>query len=140
MVPSMKYGFWQSKATLFALIKEEVMEKLFSKLDKIVMSCKVVVDRPKGSKHPRYDDYVYPMDYGYLEGTQSQDGGGIDVWVGSGDKDSITGTLVIVDALKRDSEIKVLLGCNESEMEQALDKSNRGEMAAVLIKRLDYEV
>lgn len=113
------------------------MENLFTKLDQIVSASRVVIDRPKGSKHPRYDDFIYPMDYGYLDGTQSQDGGGIDVWVGSGDLHSITGILVIADALKKDSEIKILLGCNSSEQQIALENNNQGDMAAMLIKRGD---
>lgn len=110
------------------------MQNLFKIIDNIVSTSDVVIDRPKGSKHPRYPQYIYPMDYGYLDGTQSQDGGGIDVWVGSGNKKEITGILVIADALKKDSEIKVLLGCDEEEMQIALQKSNKGDMAAVLLR------
>lgn len=113
------------------------MENLFTKLDQIVTNSKIVIDRPKGSKHPRYDDFTYPLDYGYLEGTKSQDGGGIDVWVGSDGSLSITGILVIVDALKKDSEIKILLGCDKPEQQLALKSSNQGDMAAILIERDD---
>lgn len=109
------------------------MKDFFEKLQKIVNNSDIKIDRPKGSTHPRYSDYIYPLDYGYLDGTQSQDGGGIDVWVGSGDTKTITGVLVIADSLKRDSEIKILLGCNDKEMNLALSKSNRGDMAAILI-------
>ena len=42
----------------------------------------LVIDRPKGLPHPRFPEVVYPLDYGYLEGTQAIDGGGIDVWRG----------------------------------------------------------
>ena len=42
----------------------------------------IVIDRPKGSSHPRYGEAVYPFDYGYLENTTASDGGGIDVWLG----------------------------------------------------------
>lgn len=110
-------------------------DDLFSKLDAILMSSDIVIDRPKGSKHPRYPEYIYPMDYGYLEGTQSQDGEGIDAWIGEGNRSEVSGILVIVDALKKDSEIKVLLGCSRAEMNTALEKSNQGDMAAILIER-----
>ncbi|MBP7807447.1 inorganic pyrophosphatase [Candidatus Saccharibacteria bacterium] len=116
------------------------MEDLFKTLSRIVAESQVVIDRPKGSTHPRYPDYTYPLDYGYLEGTLSQDGGGIDVWLGRGDQKTITGILVIADALKKDSEIKVLLGCDESEMQQALEKSNQGDMSAALIRKESHEV
>ena len=39
----------------------------------------VIIDRPKGSSHPRYPTVIYPLDYGYLENTTSSDGSGIDV-------------------------------------------------------------
>jgi inorganic pyrophosphatase len=118
---------------------KEQMEDFFAKLNSMVASSSVIIDRPKGSKHPRYDGYIYPLDYGYLEGTTSQDGGGIDVWVGSGDPTVITGVLVIADALKKDSEIKLLLGCDEAEMQLALEKSNQGDMAAILVRNGEQE-
>lgn len=110
-------------------------QAIFKKLDQILAKSEIVIDRAKGTAHPRYSDYVYPMDYGYLDGTQSQDGDGIDVWIGSGDRNNITGILVIVDALKKDSEIKLLLGCNDKEAQSALEQSNVGDMAAILIER-----
>jgi inorganic pyrophosphatase len=112
-----------------------MQDKLFDKLSQIVKESKVVIDRPKDSEHPRFPEYIYPLDYGYLDGTQSQDGGGIDVWLGSGDRSDIYGILVIVDALKKDSEIKILLGCSGAEAKMALEQSNRGDMAAILIER-----
>jgi inorganic pyrophosphatase len=49
------------------------------RLDELVAGCGLVIDRPKGSPHPRYPDFFYPLDYGYLDGTRSADGDGIDV-------------------------------------------------------------
>jgi inorganic pyrophosphatase len=39
----------------------------------------VVMDRPLGSRHPRYG-FVYPVNYGYLPGTQAPDGDAIDAY------------------------------------------------------------
>lgn len=39
----------------------------------------VVMDRPLGSKHPDHG-FVYPVNYGYLPGTEAPDGEGIDVY------------------------------------------------------------
>lgn len=113
------------------------MNDYFTALNSIVQSSKVSVDRPKGSAHPRYPEYIYPLDYGYLEGTESQDGDGIDIWLGSGDRNYISGILVIVDPIKKDSEIKVLLGCDENEMELANKSSNRGDMKSFIITNPD---
>lgn len=107
--------------------------KFKSELEKLLSSNKVIIDRPKGSAHPRYPEYIYPLDYGYIEGTKSQDGGGIDVWCGFGDRKEVSGVLVIFDPVKKDSEIKVLVGCNEEESKTALKCSNRGKMVAIII-------
>ena len=40
----------------------------------------VVIDRPLGSKHPKFG-FVYPVNYGYIPGTKAADGGGLDVYV-----------------------------------------------------------
>ncbi len=102
-------------------------------LQSVVDASTVKIDRPKGSAHPRYPDYIYPLDYGFLDGSQSQDGDGIDVWCGSGDITKISGVLLIADPVKKDSEIKILLGCNYEEMKLAEACSNRGDMRAMLI-------
>ncbi len=35
-------------------------------LDRLVAEKPLVIDRFRGSSHPRYADRVYPLDYGYL--------------------------------------------------------------------------
>jgi len=91
----------------------------------------IVIDRPKGSTHPRYGEAIYPLDYGYLENTTSSDGSGIDVWIGSlnsvidqGSTKILTGILCTFDTLKRDAEIKLLIGCTKEIIQviQEFDK------------------
>jgi len=84
----------------------------------------IVIDRPKGSTHPRYGEAIYPLDYGYLENTTSSDGSGIDVWIGSlnsvidqGSTKILTGILCTFDTLKRDAEIKLLIGCAKEDVQ-----------------------
>jgi inorganic pyrophosphatase len=77
----------------------------------------VVLDRPRGSAHPRYPDMIYPLDYGYIENTSAADGGGIDVWIGSQSEKTLTGILCTFDRLKRDAEIKLLIGCTCKDIE-----------------------
>ena len=85
-------------------------------LEQLVASAKLVIDRPKGTRHPNFPKIVYPLDYGYLEGTASMDGGGIDVWRGSLEGGRIVGVICTVDLLKKDSEIKILIGCTPEEI------------------------
>jgi len=105
-------------------------------LDRLVQETEIIIDRPKGSTHPRFPDYVYPLDYGYLKGTSAMDGDGIDVWVGSERNRKITGVICTVDLLKRDSEIKILLGCTEEEIKMIEADHNASDlMKGLLIRR-----
>ena len=80
-------------------------------LSELIKTNFIVLDRPKATAHLRYADLIYPLDYAYLENTSTGDGDGIDVWIGSmGDK-ILTGILCTFDRLKRDAEIKLLIGC-----------------------------
>ena len=109
--------------------------EFWQRLDTLANRCAVIVDRPKGSAHPGYPSLVYPLDYGYLEGTRSADGGGIDMWVGSLGQRVVTGILCTVDLRKGDAEIKILLDCTEDEAAQALAAHSRGEQSGLLILR-----
>lgn len=105
-------------------------------LDALTESSEIVIDRPKGSCHPRYPHCIYPVDYGYLEDTTSMDGGGIDLWRGSLDGGRVNAIICTVDALKRDSEIKLLIGCTAEEQQTILDFHNDSEyMKGILLKR-----
>ena len=109
-------------------------------LDRLVAESKVNIDRPKGSTHPKYPDLIYHVDYGYLDGTTSMDGNGIDVWKGTNGED-IDAIICVVDLLKRDSEIKILIGCNEEEKQTVLNiQSNTEYMKGILISRNEGQV
>jgi len=90
---------------------------MWALLDELVAQCPVVVDRPRGTAHPRFPQFVYPLDYGYLEGTTSGDGVGIDVWCGRGGERVITGLYCTLDPFKKDAEIKLLLGVADEELQ-----------------------
>ena len=110
-------------------------DDFWSGLDHLVATSRLVVDRPKGSHHPRYPEVVYPLDYGYLEGTTAVDGAGIDLWLGVSGRHELTAVLLTVDAHKRDAEIKLMLGCSAAEIQTALDFLNRSSMRAILVPR-----
>jgi len=85
-------------------------------LEGMIESCEIIIDRPKGSHHPRFDEIIYPLDYGYLAGTKSMDGEGIDLWLGSDPARRLTAVFITVDPEKMDSEIKLMVGCTEDEI------------------------
>lgn len=104
-------------------------------LDQLAARCPVVIDRPKGSAHPRYPAMIYPVDYGYLDGTTAADGAGIDVWRGSAGGAHVDAITCSVDGVKRDAEIKLLIGCSAAEQAAILALMNEGAMRAILVRR-----
>ncbi len=110
-------------------------DDFWSYLDRLVAESRLVIDRPKGSRHPRFPDLAYPLDYGYLEGTTSGDGAGIDFWMGASGGQDLSAVLVTVDLAKRDAEIKLILGCTEAELQTALECHGQFDMRATLVRR-----
>jgi F420 biosynthesis protein FbiB-like protein len=108
--------------------------EFWSYLDRLVADCPVVIDRPRGSAHPRYSDLVYPLDYGYLDGTTTVDGGGLDLFLGSRAVD-LDAVVLTVDLDKRDAEIKLLLGCTETEKQEVINFLNGWTMRAWMVRR-----
>ena len=105
-------------------------------IDKLVSSGKIVIDRPKGSFHPRFPNIKYEVDYGYIENTSSMDGGGIDIWLGSLVNKQVNAIICTVDLMKKDSEIKLLIGCTEEEIDTVYEFHNDSEfMKGILIRR-----
>ena len=113
-------------------------DEFWEALDELVSNSQIVIDRPKGTAHPKYPDVIYRVDYGYLKDTASMDGAGIDVWVGTGEK-KIDAIMCTVDLLKRDSEIKILIGCTEEEKKIVYETHNDSKyMKGILIRRGDW--
>jgi inorganic pyrophosphatase len=101
----------------------------------LVAGNRLVIDRKRGTAHPRFPLMIYPVDYGYIEGTSSMDGGGIDIFVGTDSADTVQGILCVIDMLKKDSEIKVLYRCRESEIEEIIRFMNDSDyMKATLVR------
>lgn len=104
-------------------------------INSLVDTSKIVIDRKKLTAHPKYPDMIYPLDYGYLSGTTSMDGGGIDCFVGSLEEKRTTAVICIVDIVKKDSEIKILISCTKEEQDIALEFCNKTDgMKGILIK------
>jgi inorganic pyrophosphatase len=110
-------------------------EPFWQKLDSLVASSEIAIDRPRGTAHPRYPEFIYPLDYGYLKETSSGDRGGIDLWRGSLPGQQVTGVVVTIDLHKHDSEIKILLDCTREEMVMIAETHNQGEQAGMSMER-----
>jgi len=105
------------------------------KLDQLVTASNLKIDRPKGTSHPRYPSFIYPLDYGYLEDTRSGDKADIDVWLGSLPSKAVTALICSVDLEKRDTETKILIGCTSEENRVIFNIHNTGYQSAILLVR-----
>ena len=111
-------------------------EAFWTRLDTLIQASALVIDRPKGSAHPRHPTVIYPLDYGYLQGTSGGDGAGIDVWCGSLPDARLDAVVCTVDLDKRDAEIKLLLGCTATEKQAICDFHTGASAAVLLIERI----
>ncbi len=107
------------------------------RLEELVASHELVIDRPRGTHHPRFPRLVYPLDYGHLKGTSGGDGNEIDVWRGSQAAGGLVAVVCTVDALKRDAEIKLLIDCTEQEIDAVNRFHNESEHISGMIIRRD---
>lgn len=111
------------------------------RLEELLSKSKIVVDRPRGSVHPLYPQIVYELDYGYLDDTKSSDNEGIDVWLGTDAKQKLDAIVCTIDLVKRDSEIKLLIGCTPAEKSYIKSFYNEWpQMGGILIERDDSQI
>ena len=82
-------------------------------IGKVVM---VTIDRPLGSRHPRYSDIVYPLNYGYIADTVSGDGMPIDAYVLGVDEPVSQIQAIVIGVVLRtnDSEDKLVVAPEET--------------------------
>lgn len=114
---------------------DQMAEEFWNFADTLVTRSRLVIDRPKGSIHPQHPEAKFPLDYGYLQGTVSGDGSGIDVWVGSLGEKRVTAIVCTIDLAKSDAELKLLIGCTPEEHDLILKMHNRGSQSAILVRR-----
>jgi inorganic pyrophosphatase len=113
-----------------------VEASFWTALDQLVETSQIIIDRPKGSAHPRFPTMTYPLDYGYLDGTRAADAGGVDIWSGSLAAQRVVAVACTVDLMKSDTELKLIAGCTPEEIEVVGRFHNeRSFMKAVLIIR-----
>lgn len=71
---------------------------------------KVIMDRPKGSRHPKHG-FIYPVNYGYVPNTISGDGEELDAYVLSIDEaiDVFNGVCIAVVHRTNDDDDKLIV-------------------------------
>ena len=67
---------------LVVMMKKKSLQKRQSinSLQFLGQELKVIIDRPLGSKHPKFN-FTYPINYGYIPNTTSGDGEELDAYV-----------------------------------------------------------
>ena len=73
------------------------------------------LDRPYGTPHPAFPEILYPLDYGYVEGTLASDGHEVDLFVGSAET-GLVGLILTTDYGRGDREAKLLYHCTPEEI------------------------
>jgi inorganic pyrophosphatase len=111
------------------------MTDFWKRLEGLIAAYPLVIDRPRGSHHPTYPTITYPLDYGYLQRTSGGDGNEIDVWRGSMPGTELVGLVCTVDLMKADAEIKLLVGCTETDIDVVTQFHNNSHMSAIVIRR-----
>ncbi len=105
-------------------------------LEEFIQLNNITVDRKKGTPHPTFNHMIYPVDYGFIRNTKSMDGSGIDIFIGKEKPRMISGVICTVDRERKDSEIKVVYGCSETEIDIILQFLNSTDsMKALFISR-----
>ncbi len=108
----------------------------WQKIDTLYFSNQLVIARAKGTTHPKYHNLVYPVDYGYLEDTQNISGEGIAVYKGTMSDYMVTTLVIAADILKKEIDVKLLVGCSPQEEEEILRFLNQTDFQkSVLIRR-----
>lgn len=80
---------------------------------------KVIIDRPIGSKHPKYD-FIYPINYGYIPNTKADDGKEIDAYI-LGENSPLKeyeGMVIAVVCRKNDNENKLVVSNKQYSIDE----------------------
>lgn len=104
-------------------------------LDRLATEQAVVIERPKGTRHPAFAALIYPVDHGRLEEGRA-DGGAVGVWRGNAPEQVVCAVACTVDLLQPGAGVELLIGCTEEECRQIEQFHNQtGYMKGILIKR-----
>ncbi len=81
-----------------------------------IEQCGLTIDRPRGTAHPDFPEIIYPMDYGYVQGTVAGDGHEVDAFVGTAASSGLVGLILTCDHRRGKREAKLLYRCTSREV------------------------
>ena len=83
--------------------------------DSVILFKGITIDRPHHSAHPSYPEIIYPIDYGFVNDTDSVDGEEQDIFVGSSNN-GLVAAIFTIDHRKGDQECKLIYNCSPIEI------------------------
>lgn len=114
--------FWQQMNGVDIPFTEHTFP--WERWEKIIREKGYEIDRPIGSRHPRYEYIVYPVDYGFIPGVMGWDDMEQDIFVGS-PEGPLVGIILTADFHKGDREFKLLWGLTPKQVKEVHEFFNR---------------
>ena len=78
-------SYQSQSCCLTAVVVDGKIKKHANEFDEVRIvigtTVKVIVDRPLGTCHPKHQDIIYPINYGYVPGVMAQDGEEQDAYI-----------------------------------------------------------
>ena len=112
----------------------------WQKVDALFLSSGYVITRKKGTVHPNFPNLIYPMDYGHLNDTKTTSDTEVSVYRGSLPDSKVSALVVSCDILQRELDVKMLIGCNEDDIESVLRFLNQTEYQKTVLIRRGHEI
>ena len=107
----------------------------WQKVDSLFLSGTKTLMKKKGEHHDTYNNLVYPVDYSRIVDMKSPSAHGVAVYMGSGNRNSVTGLIVAADILEKELDVKLLAGCTDEEIEDVLRYLNQTEFQKTIVIR-----
>lgn len=110
----------------------------WQKVDTVFLSSHLKVEHKKGETHTKFQNLIYPTEYGHLE--DAGNGDGISVYLGSKNHNEISAIVVAADVLQKTIDAKLLVGCTEEEIVEVLHFLNQTDYQKTVLIRRGQEV
>ncbi len=108
----------------------------WQKVETLLLSGNLKMEKKKGDVHSTFGNLIYPTDYGHLVDAKGAGEYGVSVYVGTGNHMEISALVVAVDILTKELDVKMLVGCNDDEIEDVLRFLNQTDyQKTVLIRK-----
>lgn len=111
----------------------------WQKVDTLLLSSSIQVKCKKGTNHMKYPTMVYPLDFGFIMESEHKDVGAISFYKGE-HGEACDVLIVAVDILSKEIDVKLLLGCDETEEEDVLRFLNHTDFQKTIIVRRGEEI